>query len=182
VLTDAELVEGIRRGSRESAGLLIERYLRACRAVALAITGEISGAEDVCQDAFIYLIERIDDVQQPDRVSSWLFQIVRNRARNHVRDLNSERTIEIDLEAVPGNAPSPALSAERSEMRDRLLAALAQLPEERREIVLLHDLEGWTHEEIAARLEMPAGTVRSHLHHARRALREILGDVEVIEQ
>ena len=68
---------------------------------------------------------------------------------------------------------------ERAEFRTLLLAALGELPEPQREVVLLHDLEGWTHEEIAVRLELPAGTVRSHLHHARRRLRRSLSeDVE----
>jgi RNA polymerase sigma-70 factor (ECF subfamily) len=72
-------------------------------------------------------------------------------------------------------AESPADAAVRSDLRDRLLAALAQLPEDRREVVLLHDLEGWTHREIAEQMKLPPGTVRSHLHHARRRLRELLG-------
>ena len=65
--TDAELVAAVRRGSREAAGRLAERYLRACRAVALAITRETAGAEDVCQDAFVAAIERIGDCRDPDR-------------------------------------------------------------------------------------------------------------------
>jgi RNA polymerase sigma-70 factor (ECF subfamily) len=65
---------------------------------------------------------------------------------------------------------------ERGELRGRLLSALAELSEVQREVVLLHDLEGWTHEEIAGRLELPSGTVRSHLHYARRRLRGILSE------
>jgi RNA polymerase sigma-70 factor (ECF subfamily) len=57
----------------------------------------------------------------------------------------------------------------------RLNAALQALSAQQREVVLLHDLEGWTHREIAERLELPAGTVRSHLHYARRRLRDLLG-------
>jgi len=175
--SDAELVAGVRQGSRDAAGVLAERYLRACRAVALAITGEVAAAEDVCQDAFVYAIERIDDCRQPERFAAWLFQITRNRGRNHVRDHQSNRLVEIDA-ALPDSLPSPADDAERAQLRERLLAALARLPEERREVVLLHDLEGWTHREIAERLDLPAGTVRSHLHHARQRLRGLLGNLK----
>ena len=63
---------------------------------------------------------------------------------------------------------------ERVELRGRLDAALAQLPQVQREIVLLHDMEGWKHREIAERLGIPSGTVRSHLHFARKALRVAL--------
>ena len=78
-------------------------------------------------------------------------------------------------ESTASLTPDPGLAAERAELRGRLGAALGRLPEQQREVVLLHDLEGWTHREIGERLDLPAGTVRSHLHHARRKLREILG-------
>jgi RNA polymerase sigma-70 factor (ECF subfamily) len=60
------------------------------------------------------------------------------------------------------------------ELRALLRSALAELPEVQRQIVLLHDLEGWKHREIAERLDLPSGTVRSHLHFARKALRQAL--------
>jgi len=170
--TDAELVAGLRRGSREAAGHLAERYLRAGRAVALAIVGDESAAEDVIQDAFVYAIERVEECRQPERFGAWLLTIVRNRSRNHVRDRRRSEPLERVRHA--SDAPSPAVETERAELRERLLAALATLPEVRREAILLHDLEGWTHREIAERLDLPAGTVRSHVHHARRAMREAL--------
>jgi RNA polymerase sigma-70 factor, ECF subfamily len=181
--SDAELVAAVRRGDREAAGLLARRYLRACRSVALAITGEEASAEDVCQDAFVVAIDRIADCREPDRFSGWLLQIVRNRARNRVRDAKPRRMLPLesaDAPAVGGGSVAGDgwdRGAERAELRDRLLAALKRLPEVRRNVVLLHDLEGWTHREIAERLELPEGTVRSHLHHARRQLRELLGDL-----
>lgn len=64
--------------------------------------------------------------------------------------------------------------AETAELRELLEKALSQLSEVQRQIVLLHDLEGWKHREIAERLELPSGTVRSHLHFARKALRKAL--------
>jgi RNA polymerase sigma-70 factor, ECF subfamily len=172
--SDAELVLRVRRGNRHAAGRLLERYLRACRAVALAVTGTEPDAEDVCQEAFVVAIERIDECREPERFAGWLLQIVRNRARNHVRRESVRHTLSLDPGA-PGREVSPAESAEREELRRHLLAALARLPESHREVVLLHDLEGWTHREIAERLALPAGTVRSHLHHARRLMRGLLG-------
>lgn len=175
--TDAQLVVRVRRGDRAAAGTLAERYLRACRAVALAVTGDEAEADDVCQDAFVSAMQRIDDCRHPDRFAAWLLQIVRNRARDHlrarVRPLASIEGMEIE-----SPLPSPAVEAERGDVRKRLAAALRELPEQRREVVLLHDLEGWTHREIAERMGLPAGTVRSHLHHARRRLRALLPELE----
>jgi RNA polymerase sigma-70 factor (ECF subfamily) len=180
--SDAELVAAVRRGSRAAAGVLAARYLRACRAVALAVTGEVAGAEDVCQDAFVYAMEHIDDCRRPERFGAWLFQIARNRARNHVRDQRPDRMLALDSVPLPDRLPSPADDAERAQLRERLLAALDELPGDRREVVLLHDLEGWTHREIAERLELPPGTVRSHLHLARKRLRGLLGNLKGEEE
>jgi RNA polymerase sigma-70 factor (ECF subfamily) len=176
-VTDAELVAGVRRGDREAAGRLAERYLRACRAVALSIVGDVPGAEDVPQDAFVYAIEHIDDCRWPDRFGAWLLQIVRNRSRNQRRDRKEGRHVALEAQQLASGASSPQLDSERAELRGRLLEALGELSEARREVVLLHDLEGWTHAAIAERLGLPPGTVRSHLYHARRRLRELLGGV-----
>jgi RNA polymerase sigma-70 factor (ECF subfamily) len=173
--SDAELVEGVRRGDRRAADRLLERYMRACRAVALAVTRSEADADDICQDGFVIAIERIDSCRDPARFGGWLLQIVRNRARNLLRDGGLRATIPVD-DSVPSPASGPAVEAERGELRGRLRAALGTLTQQQREVVLLHDLEGWTHREIAERLELPAGTVRSSLHHARRRLREVLGE------
>ena len=174
--TDKELVEAVRQGSSAAAGRLAEKYLRGCRAVALAIIGEIPGAEDVSQDAFVYAMERIDDCRDPARFGAWLRQIVRSQAKNHLRHAKVRRTEQLLDDTATTGTESPADAAERSDLRVRLLEALSTLAEEQREIVLLHDLEGWTHDEISERIRVPAGTVRSHLHFARRKLRELLGD------
>jgi RNA polymerase sigma-70 factor, ECF subfamily len=176
--TDAELVASVRRGSRSAAGRLAERYLRPCRAVALSIVHEVPGAEDVTQDAFVYAIERIDECREPSRFGAWLFQIVRHRSLNYLRDSKASRSVPVEDQPLPSRDPLPDREAEHSEIRERLLAALAQLPEDRGTVLLLHDLEGWTHGEIAERLDLPPGTVRSHLHYARKKLRELLGELK----
>ncbi len=67
-------------------------------------------------------------------------------------------------------------------MRTVLEGVLAKLPEVQRQIVLLHDLEGWKHREIAERLELPSGTVRSHLHFARKALKAALSEMPEVPE
>jgi len=84
---------------------------------------------------------------------------------------------------VPASArsgiPTPDVVTETSELRQALETALSQLPEVHRQIVMLHDMEGWKHREIAERLDLPSGTVRSHLHFARKALRQALSNTAV---
>ncbi len=118
-------------------------------------------------------LERIEECRSPERFGGWLMTIVRNRARNLIR-----REVLRGTDEVPAGAsakgPTPEMAAEQIELEERLSKALGDLPEVQREIVLLHDLEGWKHREIAERLEIPSGTVRSHLHFARKALQKDL--------
>lgn len=103
--TDAQLVARVRRGDRAAAGALAERYLRACRAVALAVTGDESDADDVCQNAFVAAIERIDGCRQPERFGARLMQIVRNRARDPLR-ARGRPTLSSDGMDIASTRPS----------------------------------------------------------------------------
>ena len=169
-LSDGELVRKAREGDNGAFGTLVSKYMRAAYAVSRSVTGGHQDAEDAVQEAFIVALERLEECRSPDRFSGWFLAIVRNRSRNLVR-----REILRDTEDVPKGAAdtgrTPEQVREQTELQERLQSALQRLPQVQREIVLLHDLEGWKHREIAERLELPAGTIRSHLHFARKALR-----------
>jgi RNA polymerase sigma-70 factor, ECF subfamily len=168
---DATLVAGARRGDAAAFELLVRRYTRPAFAIALAVVKEQADAEDVCQDAFIRALERIDDCD-PARFGAWLLRIVRNRAHSVRRYLGVREASALDAVPLASSTPGPARETERAMLRDDLMSALSELKEVQRQVVLLHDLEGWKHREIGELLELPEGTVRAHLFHARRALRD----------
>jgi RNA polymerase sigma-70 factor (ECF subfamily) len=172
---DARLVERAREGDGAAFERLVRRHLGPAYAVALAVLGSPADAEDACQDAFVTALERLNDCRSPERFAPWLHQIVRNRARDLLRREATRRAVSIDAAAGLAGRESPAVDAERAELRERLVESLTLLSEVQREVLLLHDLEGWRHGEIADRLELPEGTVRAHLFHARRVLRARLG-------
>jgi len=178
---DARLVERARAGEASAFEELVRRHLRAAYAVALAVLREPADAEDVCQDAFLTALERLEECRRPDRFAAWLLQIVRNRALN----LRRAQTVRwaLPLEDVVGVAGrhDTGHQAERSELRARLLAAMEDLSEPQREALLLHDLEGWRHREVAAHLGVPESTARAYLFQARRRLRARLG-AELMEE
>jgi RNA polymerase sigma-70 factor (ECF subfamily) len=174
--SDGELVRRARKGEEVAFGLLVERYQRPAYAVALSVTGRHEDAEDAAQESFLVALDRLDGCRSPERFGGWLMTIVRNRSKNLVR---RESLREMD-ELPPGarsRMPTPDRRAETSELRSMLQEALEELPEVQRQVVLLHDLEGWKHREIAERLDLPCGTVRSHLHFARKTLRAALRKV-----
>jgi RNA polymerase sigma-70 factor (ECF subfamily) len=174
--TDGELVHRALKGDEVAFGLLVERYQRAAYAVALSVTGRHEDAEDAAQEAFLVALDRLEECRSPERFAGWLMTIVRNRSKNLIRRESLRETDEVPPGAS-SRAPTPDRVTETRELRRLLQGALAELPEVQRQVVLLHDLEGWKHREIAERLELPSGTVRSHLHFARKALRQALKDV-----
>jgi RNA polymerase sigma-70 factor (ECF subfamily) len=179
--SDAQLVARIRTGDRDAAEALAQKYLPIGRALALAILGNVADAEDVCQDAFLIALRDIDQCRKPHRFGAWLSQILRNRARDLIRQRSARPDVAVELAGLQ-TEPHQLENAARSELRETLLHALAQLDAAQREAVLLHDMEGWKHREIADLLGLPSGTVRSHVHHARARLRRLMGHTQVGEQ
>lgn len=172
-LGDSELVERARAGDEDAFGTLVERYMRSAYAVALSVTRRHEDAQDGVQESFLVALQRLEECRNPEKFAGWLMTIVRNRSRNLVR-----REVLRDTDEVPESArsrmPSPERDLETSDLRQMLEGALGELTEVQRQVVLLHDLEGWKHREIAQRLDLPSGTVRSHLHFARKALKGAL--------
>ena len=171
--SDDRLVRKAREGDRGAFEALVGRYQRPAYLAALGVTGSPEDAEDVAQEAFIVALERLDECRDPSRFAGWFLTIVRNRARNYIRRESLRRMEEIPA-GTATRGPDPARELESGELRRRLAKAMEGLSEVRRQVVLMHDLEGWKHREIGEVLGIPPGTVRSHLHFARKALREAL--------
>jgi RNA polymerase sigma-70 factor (ECF subfamily) len=178
--SDAELVARIQSGDAAAFETLMRRHFRMAFLIAFAQLGNRADAEDVCQDAFIRCWERMLDCRDPSRVASWIAAIVRNTAHNRRAYLGVRETDSLDPAALA--APRrPDVDAERSDLRARLSGALGSLSPVQREVVLLHDLDGWKHAEIAERLDLSAAMSRRHLSDARTRLRELLGDLLTLE-
>lgn len=179
--SDGELVRRARRGDERAFGQLVQKYARPAYAVAYSVTGRHEDAEDAAQESFLVALERLDECRSPERFAGWLMTIVRNRSRNLVRRESLRETDPVPVSAST-KTPTPDRETERIELQEVLREALDGLSDVQREIVLLHDLEGWKHREIADRLGLPSGTVRSHLHFARKALRKALGSHAAVEE
>lgn len=173
--SDAALVARARGGDGAAFESLVRRHLRAAYAVALAQLGEEADAQDAVQDAFVTALKRIEECRKPDQFASWLLSIVRNRARDHrrYRQVRDALPLEAAAESRDRRA-DPGRDAENAELREDLLGALDTLTELQREVILLFDVEGWSHREIAGKLGISEGSARVHLFNARRALREKL--------
>ncbi|MBO77281.1 MAG: hypothetical protein CME17_07575 [Gemmatimonadetes bacterium] len=170
---DSELVLRARKGEELALSMLIERYQKSAYALAFSVTGRHEDAEDVAQESFLVALDQLDECKDPERFGGWFMTIVRNRSKNLIRRESLRRTSDVP-QGTRSRIPTPDKIAEISQLREILQQAIAVLPEIQQEVVLLHDLEGWKHREIAERLGIPSGTVRSHLHFARKALKQAL--------
>lgn len=130
-------------------------------------------AEDLVQDAFLAALQHIDSFDLSRPFWPWLSRIVVNRGLD-LSASRSARSAEVLGDEVSDSGPSPAEAAERGEIRDEFRRTLASLPERRRLVVQLFDVDGFSVAEIAKLLDSSPATIRWHLHMARRQLRNAL--------
>ncbi|HET9982825.1 MAG TPA: sigma-70 family RNA polymerase sigma factor [Longimicrobiales bacterium] len=170
---ESEVVERVRGGDVAAFGELVRTHARKAYAIAYRVLGHREDSEDLVQDAFLAALEKIGTFQAGRAFGPWLYRIVVNRALN-ARKSRAVRATEPIPDGVVSPVPSPERAAELAEVRDRLRGAMATLPERQRVAVQLFELEGFSGAEVAEILELPEGTVRWHLHRARRTLRAAL--------
>ena len=173
--TDEELVERFARAADEAAFReLYRRHTPALYALALRLVGGAeSDAQDAVQDTWVRACRGLPGFGWRSSLRTWLVGILINRAREMARRsgrLNEEELTEESAQSAPPARPGEEIDLER---------AIARLPAGYRHVLVLHDVEGYTHEEICRLLEIGAGTSKSQLHHARRALRAALRDGRV---
>lgn len=169
----AGLVSRAQQGESQAIGELVREYFRPAYTVALAIVGRTADAEDVAQEGLIMAISKIHTCKDPKKFRGWALQIVRNHAKNFLR---RRKLRDVSVESRPPEQMAQGCSPEEAPLRRQLLAALAQLGSVPREVVLLHDLEGWTHSQVAEALDMSTVMSRQHLFQARKQLRLLLGE------
>lgn len=172
------VLEGARSGDREAFALIIRTYFRTAFAVALSIVAEPADAEDVVQDAFVRCWQRFDQIRSPSSFPAWLRSIVRSVALNHIERESVRATEELDATSTAG-VDSPTRDLERSELRAQLTSAMTHLTASQREVLLLYDLEGFRHAEIAGLLGISELVSRRHLSNARKRMRRALAQPEI---
>jgi RNA polymerase sigma-70 factor (ECF subfamily) len=170
---ERDLVVAAQRGSTQAFGALVRLHQRRAYAVARAVVLTHEDAEDAVQDGFLHAYKALDRFRPDQPFGAWLYRIISNAALDIVR----RRRVR-DAEQLPDSVPLPFRDpAEGGELRTRLVEALKVLTDRQRSVLVLHDVEGFTHGEIGSMLGIPEGTARSDLHHARAALRKLLEDI-----
>src|SRR4051794_14213186 len=167
---DRRLVSLVREGYELAFEEIVRRYRTPLERFAAAIVG--SHSEDVTQDAFSKALLALRGSEAEIELRPWLYRIVRNTALN---DLRARVPVAAELsETLPGARSAAAEVESREELRD-LMGRLQALPEPQRAALVMRELEGLSHEEIATALGVSGGAARQAIFRARAALREGLG-------
>jgi RNA polymerase sigma-70 factor (ECF subfamily) len=168
---DRDLIEAAQRGDRAAFVDLIRPRTDRLFGVAQRILRDVDRAEDALQDGLVIAWRDLRSVRNPDRFDAWLQRLVihvcLNQATRERRRAAQLRVLPVDGPAAPDELLSVA-------DRDLLDRGFRRLPPEQRAILVMHHYLGFAPSEIAENLGIPAGTARSRLHHAHRAMRAAL--------
>ena len=182
--TEALLIDHLREGDETALAPLVEKYKRMVHRLALQITKNHEDANDVMQETFIKVYQSIHTFRQEAAFETWVYKIAVNEALNFVKRRERRRESPLSTTEESEYDPSvrhkvemendPQINAEKTELRHWVTKAVNSLSLKHRVVVILHELEGLTHAEIASILNCSEGTVRSRLHYARKQLRTLL--------
>lgn len=183
--------DSLNLGDRSSEGIpdadeMVRRHLDAVYNLALRLTGNTADAWDLAQESMLRAVRALPGFRGESKVDTWLFRITVNAWKNRVQSRSGRwwsRLVSLDTsedpEAPAGHSPAgadppPDHDLERAEARAAIESALRRLHPEERAVLVLRELEEKSYEDIALILNIPAGTVKSRLHRARKELADAL--------
>ncbi|HZS36641.1 MAG TPA: sigma-70 family RNA polymerase sigma factor [Polyangia bacterium] len=170
------LIEACRRGERPAMHVLYERYRRRVFALIARIVGA-QEAEELTQEVFLRAYRGLEKFRGDAQLSTWMYRLAVNAALSHAtRSVARTRRTASEDELLA--LPAAAAPSTDPRLRERLQGALDKLPAGYRAVLVLHDVEGLQHDEIAQILGCRVGTSKSQLHKARAQMRKFLGEVE----
>jgi RNA polymerase sigma factor (sigma-70 family) len=180
--TDAQLVTRALAGAQDAYQALVERYGSAVYNLVARMVRDPGVAEELAQDAFVKAFGALRTYDPAYKFSNWMLRIAHNTAIDHLRRARRD-TVSIDAETtglsiseqlVDEDEPSPFEHARQGDLRAALEQALDRLRPEYRRLVILRYLQDVSYEDIAETLDLPLGTVKSHLHRARAELARLM--------
>ena len=174
------LIDCIVAGQTSKFEILVETYHQRIYATLLGMLGDRQDAEDVAQDTFLTAFRKLDQFERRSSFYTWLHRIAFNtaidlqRRKKRTKNQLANSDLVAMLEPTTQHSDSPESIVITNETVTQVQLAMSRLDAERRNIIVLRDLQGMDYTEIAATLDIPIGTVRSRLHRARIELRDIM--------
>jgi RNA polymerase sigma-70 factor (ECF subfamily) len=176
-LDERALIERCRAGDDAAFGELVDKYKNLVYGLVHRLIGDPSQGDDLAQEVFLRVHRGLPYFRGDARLSTWIYRIIQNvcfeaRSKRAAALLHMAPAYHADGRPVDPGRPDTAFA--ELELRDRLDKAIAQLPEQYQVLIAAHYLQGVQYEALAEALDMPLGTVKTHLYRAKRRLRELL--------
>ena len=166
-------VQAAANGDRAAFQRLYRAHVDRIYGAILRLAGyDHARAEDLTQEAFIRAWQKLSGFRGDSAFSTWLYRLAVNVALMDLRARNPEDTVENEVLEAASEPLTPFCAGERADLEQ----AVAKLPPRARAVLVLHDVEGWKHEEIGRELGMAVGSSKAQLHRARGLLRRMLGE------
>ncbi len=176
--SDAELIERCLRKDNAAWEMVIVRFRRRVFHIAYKFTGKHDEAEDLTQEIFLKVFKSLDKFNRDADFSTWLSSVARNYCIDHYRARKREKEVLVEdalaYDLAPASYGNPYRALEDQDRRSLMRSGLDQLPDKLREAVILRDLQGLTYQEMASRLALPEGTVKSRINRGREELARLL--------
>jgi len=183
---DMSLVSRSRRGEMAAYDELVRRYQERIYATMYHMTSNHEDANDLAQESFIKAYQALKTFKGDSSFYTWLYRIAVNKAINFIKQRRNRISMSLnDLDVQVEHDPdlvalishkTPRREAGLAELQEKLNAAILKLSEQHRAVVVLHDIQGLPHEEIAETMGCNVGTVRSRLFYARQQLQGLLAE------
>ncbi|NJN71564.1 MAG: sigma-70 family RNA polymerase sigma factor [Limnothrix sp. RL_2_0] len=173
-ISDIELVRQCQGGDRHSFRMLYQRYQQKVRSTLFQLCGK-AVLDDLVQDVFLKVWQGLPKLRNPEYFATWLYRISWNVATDQRRRFARQITTPVDIETqdhLMADQEGEALTA--LHYQELIQQGLQTLSLDHRAVLVLHDLKDLPQKEVAEVLDVPLGTVKSRLHHARRSLRQFL--------
>ena len=174
---DAELVARCKAGDRAAFEALYRQHAPRLYNLAYRMLGNVSDAEDLLQEIFLAAYRKLSTFKGESALATWLYRLATNQCLDYLRSKASKTahaTTSLDDDAAGGRRFEPATRGAFTVTTLDLERAIAKLPEGCRAAFVLHDIEGFEHQEVAGLLGIAEGTSKSQVHKARLRLRELL--------
>ena len=170
---DEALIDSARRGDQAAFGALVERHYRAAFASAYAVLGNAGDAEEIAQETFVQVFQKLEKLREPGAFTGWVWRIARDTALKHIRKHKRMLRVEHVPETVnEDDAPHMPLVAD--EEKAELMAALEELPDDMREALLMRYWEELEYDEMAKRTGLTAAALYQRVCRGLKRLRESL--------
>ena len=176
IADDRRLVQLVLEGDDDAFEHLFNRYRHAIRRLFAMRLGNDSDADDLLQETFLKIYLNIHTYNNSYTFGQWLYAIARNTLVDFTRKRQTDLSIDERFKVPAANTPTPEESIINSQQRMQIERFMESLPEQYRQLFRLRFLEEYSYEEIAEKLQMPMGTVKTRIHRARERMCRMIAE------